>query len=109
MAINHLLNQTGHLETETGVTDRHGKPTFAAGANINIRFEQTSKIIATATKEREPIDGIVFVKPNQTVDIGDKLTYNEVEYRVMRVSPIVVGNGTVHHKELLVQRWSYPS
>ncbi len=107
MSFNQLLNQSAQLENKSEETDRHGKPTFSGGREVRIRFEQTSKIIATADKEREPIDGRVFMLPSETVSKGDRLTYAGNAYRVMLCSPVVLGNGSVHHFELLVQHWSY--
>lgn len=105
MSINHLLNQSATLSTK-GSVDKYGQNSFGSATSIKVRFEKTKKTIKTINKEEEPIDGVVFVNPNITVAVGDKLTYQSVEYRVMKSSPIVKGNGVVNHHELLVQEWN---
>lgn len=109
MGINHLLNQSITIENPTGSRDLHGKRAFGASSSVSARFERTNKTIVTAEREREPIHGIVFVAPGTTVAIGSKVTYDGEDYRVMTRSDIVVGSGSTHHLELMVQLWSYGS
>lgn len=105
MALVGLLNQAGSLYTKS-TRNKYGKTGFGSAVAIKMRFQKTSTTILNNEREPEPIDGIVFVGPDVTIDVGDKLTYNSVTYRVMTVEPIVVGNGSVHHKELKVQEWN---
>lgn len=107
MGINHLLNQTITIANPSGTRDLHGKPSLGAPTSVSARFERTTKTIVTAEREREPIHGIVFVPPGTSVSIGAKVTYDGEDYRVMTRSDIVVGSGSVHHYELMVQLWSY--
>lgn len=99
-----LMNQDIYLYQRTA-HDRYGKPTTGTGTLYKCRFEKTNKTITTATNEREPIDGIVFVGPQCPVRPGDRVQYGDEHYRVLRCSDIVVGNGSVHHKEFMVQLW----
>lgn len=105
MSIANLLNQDIVIYTK-GALDGYGKPTFGSGASYKARFEQQNTTIATVQNDREPIDGKVFVMPECVVGIGDKLTYDGEDYRVMRRSKNVVGSGVLSHQELLVQLWS---
>ncbi len=109
MAINQLLNQTGTLENPTGSSDRHGNLGFTDAATIAMRFERSTRTIVTKEREREPIDGTVFVAPNVSVSMGARITFDSQRYRVMRVTTATLGNGKTHHIELLVQSWSYAS
>lgn len=105
MSLDSFLNQDIIIYTK-GALDGHGRPTFGPAVDYKARFEQENTTITTVQNEREPIDGKVFVSTSCTVGIGDKLTYDETDYRVMRRSKIVVGSGALHHQELLVQLWS---
>lgn len=102
MSFNSLLNQTGTIANK-GAIDRHGKLAYGTATSVRMRFEKIKKFITTATKDDEPIDGKVFVGPAVSVDTGDKLVFDGIDYKVMLVSPIILGNGQTHHKELLVQ------
>ncbi len=102
MSFNALLNQTGTIANQ-GSVDRHGKLAYGSATSVSMRFEKTKKFITTPENDKEPIDGIVFVGPSVSVDTGDKLVFGGINYKVMAVSPIVLGNGQTHHQELMVQ------
>lgn len=104
MSFNALINQDAQLSAASG-RDRYGKASQGSPVNIKCRFEQVNKTILNPQGETEPIDGIVFVLPTVTVSVGDKFTYQSLNYRVLVVAPIILGKGAVHHKELKVQRW----
>lgn len=107
MSFNGLLNQTATVENPLGSTDRHGQASFEAAQTIRVRAEKTSRTIATATRERAPIDIKFFAGPTVNVLLDARITYLSVKYRTMVVSPIILGNGKVHHYEILAQDWSY--
>lgn len=99
-----LMNQSLRIYARTGV-DRYGNHEGSTGVTVRCRFELTSKTITTKDNEREPVDGIVFVGPSVTVNVGDRVRYNSRDYRVLRMSEVVGGTGKTHHKELMVQLW----
>lgn len=105
MEISGLLNQTGQIAVRT-TRDRHGQLTYAAAADVAMRFEQTNRTIQTPENEKEPIDAVVFVGPTVSVELGDKVIYNSVSYKVMRKSTVPGRDGSTHHLELLVQKWN---
>lgn len=107
MAITNLLNQTIQIEPRLADTDLHGRPSFGAPQSTKGRFQQTNRTITTAEREREPIDGLIWTMPSNPIEVGDRVTYNSIVYRAMRSSPIVLGNGKIHHYEAMVQLWSY--
>ena len=100
-----LLNQSATISTK-GNPDRYGKNAFGSATAVSVRFEKKKSSIVKADKTVEPIDGVVFVGPSVVVGTGDKLTYGGIDYRVMDVADIVLGNGQVHHKELKVQEFN---
>lgn len=102
MSISALLNQSGTISNQ-GAQTKYAKTSFGAATTVAMRFEKTKRTISTATRDKEPIDGTVFVGPSVSVDAGDKLVFGGISYRVMVVSPIILGNGQTHHLELMVQ------
>ena len=105
MSITSLLNQTITL-TSQGQRDKFGKVTFATGTSYPARFERNHKLIFTKQNEAINIDGTVFLNPNVTVAVGDRLVYDSVTYQVMQVNEPVGATGAVHHIEVLVQEFS---
>lgn len=105
MSISNLLNQTITL-TAQGEQDKFGKASFSSGTDYNARFERTNKTIHTKENTVEPIDGVVFLSSDVTVSLGDRIVYDSQTYRVMKISEPPIGNGVIHHKELLVQEWN---
>lgn len=100
-----LLNQNCTISAK-GVIDTFGKFTFGTPVAVSCRFQSTTRTIASQQNEIEPIDGIVFVGPSTVVGSGDKLTFNGVDYRVMKLQPMIDGRGNTRHYELLVQEWN---
>lgn len=107
MGITDLTNQTITVKNPGTTRDKHGNAILGSSASIAARFQRTNKTIVTANKEREPIDGIVFVAAGADVQIGAQVIYDSEKYRVITKADQVIGSGAVHHKELMVQLWSY--
>src|SRR5690554_2327663 len=104
-SINHLLNQQVTIENPTGERDGTGKIRTATPTTYRARVERVHKTIARDNQETEPIHLEVFLAPQAVVVRGAKLTYGGVAYRVIEVSDEVGKNGSVHHYELMCQRW----
>lgn len=105
MSINGLLRQSVTIYPQ-GTRDKFNKLSWGSGVAVSARFQKTSKVITTVQNEREPIDGYVDVLGSVVVEIGDKLVYDAVNYKVMTVKEAIDGSGNVHHKTVLVQRWN---
>lgn len=106
MALSGLLNQSIIIKNPSGTKDIHGKEALAAGTTVKARVERTRKSIMLPDRQRAPIDAIIFVS-SATVQIGAQVEYDSQKYRVMAVDDIVGGGGSLHHRELQCQLWSY--
>lgn len=106
MSFASMLNQTVYIEP-AGALDAYGNTSFGAPVSYKARFQETTKTIVTPERERQPIDGVVFLAPAAIVEIGSRVTYGGKQYRIMRRDVITAGNGQTHHYELMVQLWSY--
>lgn len=109
MGINHLLRQTITIKNPTGTRDLHGKAALGASTSVRARFQRGIKTIVTAEREREPIHGMVFVMPSTDVDVGAQVVYEGTKYRVLERADIPGRNGQIHHRELMLQLWSWPA
>ena len=105
MSLSLLLNQSVDIQAKASANEV-GDITFGTAVTYPARFEEADGVIMTAQKEREPIDGRVFVDSDCVVAIGDKLVYGGTDYKIMRVDKLVLGSGSIHHYELVVQECS---
>lgn len=107
MAVENLSNQTVTIENPSGTRDKHGQAAFSAGASASVRFERTYKTIKTEDREREPIHALMGCPAAVSISKGARVTYGSDTYRVMQVAEAIDGSGTVHHREAMLQLWSY--
>lgn len=107
MSVNTLSNQSVTIENSTGKKDRFGQVGFSAPVTASVRFERTYKTIKTADHEREPIDAIMGMPPDITIAKGARVTYGGETYRAMSIAEAVDGSGAVHHREVMLQIWSF--
>lgn len=107
MSYNSFMRQSAAYQNPGATRDKQGRPALGSSNSITCRFQRTNKTIVTAEREREPIHGIVFSKPGDDIQVGGKFIYDGTDYRVMTREDVVDGKGTLHHRELMVQLWSY--
>lgn len=105
MNVDHLLKQSCSINN-IAYKDKFGGTSLQGAVDTLCRFQQTTKVISTPQRERDPIDGLVWLPAGTVVGIGDKLTFDSKGYRVMRIEPIVDGRGVTRHLELMVQNWN---
>lgn len=105
MSFSGFMNMPMTVYNSSG-TDKFDQPAFGSGTAINARFRQTNSTLIVGANEVEPIDGVVITDPSVTVNIGDKIVYNSVNYRVLTKLISVDGRGDPHHFELKVQEWN---
>lgn len=109
MSFSGLLGQNLTIYN-TASKDRYGREQVGSGTSVNARFQKTSKptFEYSGRGSREVqyvITGIAYVKSDTTVNEGDKVTYDSINYRVHAISKVVDGTGNVHHKRLELTKW----
>lgn len=109
MSITSLSNQLISIENPTGRQNRHGQPGFGSAASARCRFERTYKTIITAERERDPVHAVVGLPASVTIVRGARVTYGTDVYRVIQLAEAVGASGAIHHREALLQEWSYSS
>lgn len=84
--------------------DGYGNPTYGSSATVKARFEDEREIIEGTNGEQVSSDGRFWVLPTTVVAKDDKITYESVDYRVIKVY-----NGyrraQAWHKKVYVQKW----
>lgn len=104
MSYNSLLKQTITLKTKTGL-DRYGRETISSGSNYRARFQRVRKNIMDSKGNIVPIDGLVFVKSDLTVNSDDIIVYDSQNYKVVGRRDSIGKDGSTHHQTLEVIKW----
>ena len=107
MSISTLSNQTVTIANPSGTRTRTGQDNFDSPTTATVRFERTYKTIKTEEREREPIHAVMGMDPSISISVGAKVTYGSDTYRAMTIAEAIDGSGTVHHREVNLQLWSY--
>ena len=107
MSVSTLSNQSVTIENPTATRTRTGQNNFGSPTTATVRFERTYKTIKTEEREREPIHALMGCDPAITISKGARVTYGTDVYRAMQIAEAIGGDGTVHHREVMLQLWSY--
>ena len=110
MSLKSLMRQTITLYNRSGF-DRYGKETVGAGTSVLARVQIVSKVrfhfSAQGSDAAEyVIAAIIYVPSATTVNEGDKITYNSVDYRVHGVTLSTDGQGDTAFKKLECTKWN---
>ena len=104
MSINSLLNQTITHYPNAG-KDRYGRDLDGSGTSYNARFQYASDERILPNGQVVTIDAIVYVAPDVTVNVDDRIDYGGERYRVHGKSTPVDMNGNTHHIKLKLTKW----
>lgn len=104
MSFTGLLNQTLSLNTVT-TKDRYGRENYSTASDIECRFQKSNKVVLKSNGETQAIDAIIFVNSDCTVNVDDKVTYSNDDYKVVNKNSVAGRNGSIHHIELQVIKW----
>lgn len=107
MSFNSFMHHSMQVENPGTQKDKQGRPILGTTKTIRGRVEITNKTIINKEREREPIDALVYLQPTELINRGSKITYENQEYRVMKIAPMPGRRGKIHHQEIWAQRWSY--
>lgn len=104
MAVQDFFNQTITLYP-TSSYDRYGKLVTGSGTEYPARFQETTKDVLSPTGELIHIVGIVYVSPNITIAVNDKVTYSGSDFKVFKKYSAVDGQGATSHIKLELIKW----
>ncbi len=100
----HMLKQVVAISSQTGSND-YGETTHGSATQQPARVELVNKSKLQPGGEVIPITAKVWVKPSLAVDVGDKLTYGENNYKVIGRTEVPNGQGKVMLVMLECTEW----
>lgn len=107
MSLTGLMNQTITLYAKTGL-DKYGRESYSTSSTVKCRFQRKSstRMVPTgATAEVKVIEAIVYLPADTTINIGDKVTYESVNYKVFGRYDAVDGSGGTNHIKVELTKW----
>lgn len=107
MSLSGLLNQSITYTNPSTTEDEHGNANMGSPVTVDARFERVNKTVVDAQGDRVAVQGRVFTGPGDAIERGAKIVYDGQDYRVMTREDVVVGTGSLHHRELMVQEWNF--
>lgn len=104
MSLNGLLNQTITLYTKTSY-NRYGREVVGTGTDYKARVQEVSQSKLLPNNQVVLVNLVVYLNPDVSVSINDKITYETVDYKVYSVSKPVDGGGNRHHVKCECTKW----
>ena len=110
MSLTSLFNQAISIYNSSSV-DRYGKEVLGSASTCRARVQVVSKPRLHFASEGSDaiqyvIAAIIYVKPDTTVEEGDKIAYNGTNYRVHGKSVATDGQGQTNHIRLECTKWN---
>lgn len=102
MPIADLLNQT-LTWTPKSTVNKYGEQSFGTAQSVRGRLEAVTKIIKGPQGEDIGTDAEFFMESSDSPAFGDKITYDSVDYRIIKIDKSW-GRGAHHHWEGYLQR-----
>lgn len=99
MSVTGLFNQTIVIYGRTSY-NAQGREVVGAGVSVQGRLQPKRKTIFLPNQEVVSLMGIAYVPANTTVNIGDRITYAGVTYKVFNKYAVPDGNGNTNHIKL---------
>lgn len=101
--IESYLNQSVTLKSKTGF-NLEGKPNTSAGVTIAARFQHKTKTLRNDQGVEYVIDAEMWAKPDQALALEDVLTYEGVNYKIVKIDDKRNLSGITSHKKALLTR-----
>jgi hypothetical protein len=105
MSFESLLNQTITIYNKAS-TDKWGRKTVGSGTSVSARLKEATDTFLLPNGEVQIVDGVAYVDAGTTVSVDDKISYNSIDYRVLKKEVQVDGAGTNHHIKLILIKWT---
>jgi len=107
MSLKGMFNQTITLYNKSAL-DKFGRETYSASSSVKCRFQKKTitRLFPTGTTaETKVIEAIVYLPSDTTINIGDKVTYSSVDYKVFGRYDAVDGSGATNHIKVELTKW----
>lgn len=104
MSVESFFNQTITVAEKTA-KDRYGRATFGTGVDNNARIQRVNKTKLLPNGSVLTILATVHCRGDLAINIGDKITYEAIDYKVYSKSEAIDGEGGVNHLKLELIQW----
>lgn len=104
MSLRGLLNQTITIYNKSSF-NAEGREVVGSGIDYQARVQQTTKQKLLANGNLITIDLIVYIQPDATIEVGDRVAFDSVQYKVFGKYGAVDGSGKVNHYKLELTKW----
>jgi len=104
MSFKSLLNQQITTYARNGY-DAYGRESVGSATTVQARFQRTSKQRLQPNGTLMTIDGVVYIATASNIAIGDKITHDSNNYKVIGRYDAIDGTGNTQHVKLEVVKW----
>jgi hypothetical protein len=104
MAVTDFFNQTITLYSRASY-NKFGKLVVGAGVNYPARVQEGTKNVLLPNGQVIEILAKVYISPDVTVAVNDKIVYGGKEYKTYSKYVTVDGSGNANHISLELIKW----
>lgn len=101
----HFYNDALTIYNEAS-RDAYGRQVWGSGVAVTGRFVEHNKLLYSATGEAQMSDALIHVLPETSLQIGTRVTFDSIDYRVIKLSKPKDGTGTVRFIKAYLQLWT---
>lgn len=108
MSLKGLFNQTITLYNKAAL-NKYGRETYTTSSSVKCRFQKKTitRLVPNATNtEVKVIEAIVYLPSGTTINIGDKVTYSSIDYKVFGRYDAIDGTGATNHIKVELTKWA---
>jgi hypothetical protein len=98
------MNQTITITTRTGY-NAYGREIVGTATSVQSRFQRNTKQKLLPNGSLITIEAVVYVPPDTTVAIDDKVSYSDTDYKVYGIYSAIDGTGDTNHLKLELTKW----
>ena len=100
-----LLNQDIVVYNKTAL-DKYGRNSYSGGSTtVKARFQLKTINRLLPNRETVVVEAIAYVMPNTSINVGDKVTYSSVDYKVFGKNAAIDDVGSTDHIKLELTKW----
>lgn len=104
MSLTGLLNQTITLYVKTGL-DKYGRESYNTSSSVKARVQRKTTTRLLPNGQTKIIEAIAYVPSGTSINKGDKVTYDSVDYQVFGRYDAVDGAGDTNHIKVELTKW----
>lgn len=102
--LKHLRRQSVTLYNSSA-KDRYGRDTFGAGSTEKVRLNEKTRNIFKPNGETITILANCYMRPDVTISIDDKVTYDGNDYKVFSKKIVRDDKANTHHVKVELIKW----